>query len=188
LPGWYELAGGAVLPRRGTATVALARGILLVTRGDFVIRRAAATRLSEPDQRLLTLGVGLADGLFVIGDYDGHTTRLDGAGLAAVLSMLPIYHANVRMWLIWPADEPAQEQLRVNLEAFAASSGAMVWAPAMGGAAVLLDSGELAAIDSSGRPTLWWSYPPDPTHDATPKYTTSADGRLVPASSVGAAY
>jgi hypothetical protein len=180
LPGWFELAGGAVLPRTGTATIPFPHGVVLATRSTFPIRRAAAAHLSAPDEYMLTLGVALEDGDFVVGDYDGSTGLRDGAGLAAVLSMLPVYHANVAMWLAWPAGDQARERLRVNLEAFAASCGAIVWAPQTGGTAVLLDSGELAAVDSSGRPTLWWSYPPDTTRDVRLRYTTSADGRLIP--------
>jgi hypothetical protein len=181
LPGWFELAGGAVLPRVGMAVIEMAQGVVLPTRRDHPIRRAAAARLTAPDHHLLTVGVGLAEGAFVVGRYDRRRRRLDGAEFAAALSMLPVYNANVRMWLAWPAGDPARERLRRNLEAFAASCGAIIWAPAIGATAVLLESGGLAAVDRSGRPTLWWSFPPDPTRDYRLRYTTSEDGLLVPA-------
>ncbi len=68
--------------------------------------------------------------------------------------------------------------LHTNLCEFAAYSGAMVWAPSPGGCAILLDSGDLAAMKQDGTVSQWLAYPPDDTRGWKPRFRTSTDGRL----------
>ena len=179
-PSWFELVGSTVLPRSGVVTLPLADGVMVATRSDFPLRRAAAARLTVGHANLSTIGVGIDRGTFVVGDYDGRTTRYGGREFAAVLSMLPIYHADVRMWLAWPDDDAGTIRMHANLCEFAAYSGAMVWAPSPGGCAILLDSGDLAAMKQDGTLSQWLAYAPDDTRGWKPRFRTSAEGRLVP--------
>ncbi len=179
-PSWFELVGSTVIPRSGVVTLPLADGVMVATRSDFLVRRAAAARLTVGHANLSTIGVGVDRGAFVVGDYDGGITRYGGREFAAVLSMLPIYHADVRMWLTWPDDDEGTIRLHTNLCEFAAYSGAMVWAPSPGGCAILLDSGDLAAMKRDGTISQWLAYPPDDTRGWKPRFRTSTDGRLVP--------
>jgi hypothetical protein len=179
-PSWFELVGSTVLPRSGVVTLPLADGVMVATRFDFPVRRALAARLTVGHANLSTIGVGIDRGTFVVGDYDGRITQYGGREFAAVLSMLPIYHADVRMWLAWPEDDAGTVRLHTNLCEFAAYSGAMVWAPSPGGCAILLDSGDLAAMKQGGTISQWLAYPPDDTRGWKPRFRTSAEGRLVP--------
>ncbi len=179
-PSWFELVGSTVVPRSGVVTLPLADGVMVATRSDFLVRRTAAARLTVGHLNLSTIGVGIDLGAFVVGDYDGGVTRYGGRELAAVLSMLPIYHADVRMWLTWPHDDEGTIRLHTNLCEFAAYSGAMVWAPSPGGCAILLDSGDLAAMSQDGTVSQWLAYPPDDTRGWKPRFRTSTDGRLAP--------
>src|SRR4029453_17902957 len=64
LPGWFDLAGGLVLPRSGLATLPLPGGLEFANRDDFVVRRAAAARLGAGHPRLVTVAAAIRDGAF----------------------------------------------------------------------------------------------------------------------------
>ncbi len=80
-PSWFELVGSTVIPRSGVVTLPLADGVMVATRSDFLVRRAAAARLTVGHTNLSTIGVGVDRGAFVVGDYDGGLTRLRRPGV-----------------------------------------------------------------------------------------------------------
>lgn len=177
VPGWFSLVEGRVLPRTGTVALPLpGGGLMLPVREDFVRRRAAAAALRPSDSRLLTVAVGVRSGEFVVGDYDGRSVLCDGLDLASVLASLPLYGADVRMWLSWPESAQDRGQLRRRLTELAEVTGATVWAPVEYGRADLLDGGDLAAVGHDGRPAGWEPYGPVGALD----FESDMDGRLVP--------
>ena len=140
---------------------------------------AAAATLRPGHQGLTTVAVDICAGQFVIGDYDGRTTLGDGQRLAAVLSALPLYRANLRLWLAWPEPSIERRRLRRNLTELADVTGATVWAPRESGWAEVLDGcRDLGAIGSQGDPLGWVAFgPPGP-------FVSDVDGRLVPTGGV----
>ncbi len=177
---WFELVGGLVIPRSGLVALPLPDGgRVLGTRETFVRARAAAVTLRHGHPGLVTLGVQVRSGDFVLGYYDRRTQLVDGTGLAAALSALPLYRANVRLWLRWPTAPGERERLRGNLVDFAEVTGATVWAPAEPGEVVMLDGClDLAALDSLGEPGRWEPYGP------RGPFESDWDGRLAPAGGV----
>ena len=177
---WFELVGGLVVPRTGLVVLPLPDGgRMLGTRETFVRARAAAVTLRHGHPGLVTLGVQVRSGDFVLGYYDRRTQLVDGTGLAAALSALPLYRANVRLWLRWPTAGPDRDRLRSNLADFAEVTGATVWAPVEQGEVVMLDGClDLAALDALGDPGRWEAY------GHTGSFESDLDGRLVPVGGV----
>jgi hypothetical protein len=179
LPGWFELTGGAVLPRRGVVTLPLPGGLAFASRADFVTRRAASARLGPGHPWLTTVAVTVSSGEFVVGDYRDRLAVLSGAELAAMLPAVPLHGQDLRMWLSWPTSRDDQRRLRANLRQLAESTGATVWAPAVGGRAEILGATrDLAALDADGQPGRWEAYRPEPA--GPPRFDTDGDGRLMP--------
>ncbi|MEV0131146.1 hypothetical protein AB0H83_22105, partial [Dactylosporangium sp. NPDC050688] len=174
--GWYELVGGLIVPRHGLVTVPLPDGgRILATRRSFVADRAAAATLRTGHPALITVRVGVRGGDFVLGFYDRRTEVVDGAELAAALATVPLYQANLRMWLSWPEPEAERRRMRANLALLADVTGATVWAPAEPGATAMLDGClDLAVVDPDGRPAWWQSY------GQPGQFESDVDGRLVP--------
>ena len=179
LPGWFDTARGMIVPRTGTVALPLAGGgVMLATRDDFVRRRALAAALRSGHPDVLTVGTAVGSGGFVVGDYRGHTTVRDGPGLAVVLAGLPLYGAELRMWLTWPEPVTERRRLARNLTALAEVTGATVWAPAEGGRAELAeDSRDLRALQANGETIGWQAY----GAVGLAALRSDADGRLVPA-------
>ncbi|WP_432990737.1 hypothetical protein [Dactylosporangium sp. CA-233914] len=183
LPGWYEMARGVVRQRRGVVAAPLPGGITLATRADFVARRAAASELFAGHPELTTIGVAVRGGGFVVGDYTGSYQVADGRRLAAVLSDLPLYGGEVRMWMQWPSDVADRERLDGNLAKFAENTGAIVWAPERSAVTEILDScQDLSATDRTGGPAAWRAYLP--RAGESPRFESDLDGRLSPAGRV----
>ena len=179
MPGWYDTGDGVIRPRTGTVTLPLPGGLMLATRADFVARRAAAATLLPGDAELITIGVAVRSGGFVLGEYDGGHQVVDGRRLAAALAALPLYGAEVRMWITWPADLDEQEMVHRNLSAFAEASGAIVWAPDPEATTEVLDScRDLSVTARDGGPAAWHAYPP--SVGERPRFEPDADGRLSP--------
>ncbi len=189
LPGWFDTTRGMVVPRTGIVALPLAGGgLMLATRRDFVRRRALAAALRPGHPELLTVGMAVRSGGFVVGDYRGQATVCDGPGLAAALSGLPLYGAELRMWLTWP--EPAEERRRLagNLTALAEVTGATVWAPAEGSRAELAeDCRDLRAVRPDGESAGWRPYGTVGSasfRSESASFRSDMDGRLVPAGGV----
>jgi hypothetical protein len=182
--GWFEVIGGLVGARTGLVALPLPDGgRMLATRETFVQERAAAMtiRVGHPD--LVTVGVQVQSGNFVLGFYDRRTVLVDGAGLAAALSDLPLYRAQVRLWLSWPTAAADRRRLQANLTELAEVTGATVWAPDEPGAVVMLDGClDLAAVDSLGEVGRWRPY------GTSGPFESDVDGRLVPAGGVRVAH
>ena len=180
--GWYELVGGLIVPRHGLVTVPLPDGgRILATRRSFVAERAAAAQPRTGHPALITVRVGVRGGDFVLGFYDRRTEVVDGADLAAALATVPLYQANLRMWLSWPEPEAERRRMRVNLALLADATGATVWAPAEPGATAMLDGCLDLAVDPDGRPAWWQSY------GQPGQFESDVDGRLVPIGGVDVA-
>ncbi|MFC0530939.1 hypothetical protein [Phytohabitans kaempferiae] len=184
LPGWFDLVGGLVLTRAGLATLPLPKGLEFVDRSSFVERRAAAARLGRGHSDLVTVAVPTRAGRFQLSTFD-QDDRADpdgygGQDLAAALSSIHLYGGDLRLWLSWPQDAAEHNQLETQLAALAEATGATVWAPAAGGAAVLLHGcRDLSSRDRSGNVARWQDYRPPHAREA-PRFTTDLDGRLVP--------
>ncbi|GAB7042450.1 MULTISPECIES: hypothetical protein [Catenuloplanes] len=183
LPGWFDLAGGLVLPRAGLATLPLPGGLEFANREDFVVRRAAAARLGVGHPDLVTVALATRDGGFRLSTYrPGASTRsrYTGRDVAAALSSIYLYGGDLRLWMRWPEDEANRTHLEAEMAALAEATGATVWAPAPGDEAVLLrGSRDLAARDRSGAVSRWAAFRP-PDAPETGRFTTDRDGRLVP--------
>ena len=178
--GWFDLVGGLVAPRSGLVALPLSGGGRMVaTRETFVRARDAAAALRPGHPGLVTVGVEVRGGDFVLGLYNHRTVLADGVELAAALSALPLYRANLRLWLRWPTTAPDRHHLRGNVELLAEATGATVWVPDEPGGVTMLDGClDLAAIDASGRAQRWRAYgPPGP-------FESDVDGRLVPVGGV----
>ncbi|PYC65533.1 hypothetical protein C7C45_28260 [Micromonospora arborensis] len=179
LPGWYEAAGGLLRPRTGVVTAPLPGGITLATRADFVARRAAAADLAAGHPELTTIGAAVRGGGFVLGDYGGSYQVVGGRRLAAALSEMPLYGAEVRMWIRWPFDGDEQALLHGNLAAFAENTGAIVWAPERNALTEILEScHDLSAADRAGGPAAWRAYLPPAAGSS--RFESDLDGRLSP--------
>ncbi|MEV7986825.1 hypothetical protein [Micromonospora sp. NPDC085948] len=185
LPGWFDLAGGLVLPRSGLATLPLAGGLEFANREDFVVRRAAASRLGVGHPDLMTVALATRAGQFRLSTY-----RLDAAGenpgrysgqdVAAVLSSTYLYGGDLRVWLRWPDDPVQCQRLDAQVTALAEATGATVWTPEIGSEAVLLRGClDLAARDRAGMVARWREYRPPYAAD-TPRFAADRDGRLGP--------
>jgi hypothetical protein len=178
VPGWFDLAGGLVLPRTGPVVLPLpGGGLMFATREDFVARRTAAAALRPGHPGLVTVAVGVRSGQFVVGDYGGRSVQFGGAGLAAALASLPLYGADLRLWLRWPESAPERHRLGRGLTELAEVTGAMVWAPDEQ-SRVELRGGcrDLCAVGADGEPTGWRPY--GPAGEA--HFESDVDGRLVP--------
>ncbi|MFY1672093.1 hypothetical protein ACN27G_19330 [Plantactinospora sp. WMMB334] len=187
LPGWYETAGGVLRPRTGIVAAPLPGGVTLATRADFVARRAAAADLAAGHPELTTIGAVVRGGGFVIGDYTGAYQTVGGRRLAAALSEIPLYGAEVRMWIRWPFDGDEQALLDGNLAAFAENTGAIVWAPERNALTEILEScRDLSAVDRTGGPATWRAYAPPAA--GSPRFESDQDGRLSPVEKVVSTY
>jgi hypothetical protein len=183
LPGWFALCNGQIRPRTGIVSLPLPDGLALVTRADFIARRAAAARLVSAPSGLSTVAVTVRAGAFVIGYYGGGDDVHGGRALAAALADLPLYGTDLRLWLTWPAGRQERQHLSTQLTALAETLDGTVWAPPVGGTArVLPKDGDLVALDESGRPHGWLPHRPA-EHRGRYRFETDAVGRLVPARS-----
>ncbi|MEU8086509.1 hypothetical protein AB0B57_23220 [Micromonospora sp. NPDC049101] len=184
-PGWFDLAGGLVLPRTGLATLPLAGGLEFANREDFVVRRAAAARLGVGHPDLVTVALATRAGQFRLSTYRQDAAgerpgRYSGQDVAAALSATFLYGGDLRLWLRWPDDTAQCARLDAEVTALAEATGATVWTPEVGGEAVLLRGClDLAARDRSGAVTPWREYRP-PHAPGAPRFATDRDGRLVP--------
>ncbi|QLQ36445.1 hypothetical protein [Micromonospora robiginosa] len=180
LPGWFAMEDGLVRPRTGVVNLPLATGVALATRADFVARRATAHRLGATGSELVTVSVTVRAGGFLIGDYSGTQQVRDAGHLAALLGELPLYGADLRLWLTWPSEPDEQAKLVTQAAELAETTGATVWTPPPGGRAELLgDRRDLRALDAAGGVAPWQAHRPryaegPPAVDATP------DGLLAP--------
>ena len=118
---------------------------------------------------------------FLLGDYNAASWLADAPEVAASLATIPLYGANLRLWLSWPKTTDERGRLRSGLAELAELTGATVWAPAEGGAVrVLPDSRDLGAVDRHGRPSVWEAYGPAPVSG----FESDLDGRLVPSGGI----
>ncbi|MFJ6197319.1 hypothetical protein [Micromonospora sp. NPDC092111] len=179
LPGWFAMDDGLVRPRTGVVGLPLPDGLALATRADFVTRRATAHRLGVTSEGLVTVAVTARSGGFLVGNYSGTQQVHRGGQLAALLGDLPLYGADLRLWLTWPSDPDEQAALVAQAVELAETTGATVWTPPPGGRAELVDDQrDLRALDPAGTVAPWQAHRPryaagPATLDAT------ADGRLV---------
>ncbi|MEU1754065.1 hypothetical protein ABZ436_15555 [Micromonospora matsumotoense] len=178
LPGWFAVDDGLVRPRTGVVGLPLPDGLALATRADFVTRRATAHRLGA-STGVVTVAVTARSGGFLVGNYSGTQDVHSGGQLAAVLGDLPLYGADLRLWLTWPSDADEQSRLVAQAVELAETTGATVWTPPAGGRAELIDDRrDLRAFDPAGTVAAWQAHRPryadgPSTLDATP------DGLLV---------
>ncbi|MDR7274253.1 hypothetical protein [Catenuloplanes atrovinosus] len=185
LPGWFDLAGGLVLHRAGLVTLPLPGGLEFANRDDFVLRRAAASRLGLGHPDLVTVALATRGGGFRLTTYRVDRTgdqrgRVSGRDVAAALSSIYLYGGDLRLWLRWPDDTGECTRLETEVAALAESTGATVWAPEPGGQAVLLrGSRDLAARGRDGTVVGWRAYRPPHTPEQD-RFETDLDGRLVP--------
>ncbi|MER7277824.1 hypothetical protein ABT369_25625 [Dactylosporangium sp. NPDC000244] len=179
---WFRLVGEPVLPRTGPVTLRLpGGGLMFATRETFGPDRTAAEAIRPGHPGIVTVCVRVRDGAFVIGEYSGRSRGHDGLHLAAGLAQLPLYGAELRMWLTWPAGGGARARLRDGLLDLADATGGTVWAPREGSRAALLDGcHDLTAIGPDGEPTGWEAF----GAIGRPAYESDVDGRLVPAGGV----
>ncbi|MGC4892293.1 hypothetical protein [Micromonospora sp. DT31] len=179
LPGWFAVQDGLVRPRTGVVNLPLGTGVALATRADFVSRRATAHRLGATAADLVTVSVTARSGGFLIGDYSGTQQVRDAGHLAALLGELPLYGADLRLWLTWPSESDEQAKLVSQATELAETTGATVWTPPPGGRAELVGGDRhLRALDAAGGVAAWQAHRPryadnQPTVHATP------DGRLM---------
>jgi hypothetical protein len=157
LDSWFTFAEGRIRPRNGIASLPLADGVVFTDRDSFVATRSAVASLL--DDSLTTIGVPVEDGRFRLTGWAGEVSALDGPGFAAVLGDRWLYGIDLRLWLSWPRDPSAQSVLRENLASLADALGASVWAPPVGGSALVVD-GELVARDRSGAVAGWQAFHP----------------------------
>ncbi|MFF0234410.1 hypothetical protein [Micromonospora sp. NPDC005254] len=182
LPGWFAMKDGLVRPRTGVVNLPLATGVALATRADFVARRATAHRLGATMSELVTVSVTARSGGFLIGDYSGTQQVRDAGHLAALLGDLPLYGADLRLWLTWPSEPDEQAKLVTQAAELAETTGATVWTPPPGGRAELVgDHHDLRALDAAGGVTQWQAHRPRYA-DSPPAVDATPDGLLVPRS------
>ncbi|MFI2710662.1 hypothetical protein ACH495_11105 [Micromonospora sp. NPDC018662] len=180
LPGWFAVEDGLVRPRTGVVNLPLATGVALATRADFVARRATAHRLGATATELVTVSVTARSGGFLIGDYSGTQQVRDAGHLAALLGELPLYGADLRLWLTWPSEPDEQAKLAAQAAELAETTGATVWTPPPGGRAELVaDHRHLRARDAAGAVAPWQAHRPRYA-DGPPAVHATADGLLVP--------
>ncbi|MDG4771181.1 hypothetical protein [Solwaraspora sp. WMMD792] len=110
LPGWYDLDGGRVRPRRGWATLPLPRGLSFTTREAFPVARAAAARLAGGHPGLATVAFSVDGDTPLLSGYDGVRTAASGTDLAAALAAVPLYGGDLRVWPQVPDHQPASGQ------------------------------------------------------------------------------
>ena len=182
LSGWFLCANGRVRPRTGAVAIPLVDGgLALATRETFVELRGEASTMRPGHPGLLTVAVEIRGGRFLLGDYNAASWLADAPKLAASLATIPLYGANLRLWLSWPKATEERGRLRSGLAELAELTGATVWAPAEGGAVrVLPDSRDLGAVDRHGNPSVWESYGPAPVSG----FESDLDGRLVPSGGI----
>jgi hypothetical protein len=176
LDSWFTFAEGRIRPRNGLAALPLADGVVFTDRDGFVATRAAIDRLFADS--VTTLGAPVENGRFRLTSYAGEVSSLDGAQLAAALGDRWLYGVDLRMWLSWPRDPDGQALLRANLVALADATGASVWAPPVGGAALVVD-GELVARDRDGAVAAWQVFHPAGGRIGAVTLGSDASGRLV---------
>lgn len=174
LPGWFAVDDGLVRPRTGVVGLPLPDGLALATRADFVTRRATAHRLGA-STGVVTVAVTARSGGFLVGDYSGTQDVHGGDRLAALLGDLPLYGADLRLWLTWPSDADEQARLLTQVAELAETTGATVWTPPAGGRVDLVDDRrDLRAFDPAGAVAAWQAHRPRyadgaSTLDATPE-------------------
>ncbi|MEU8372632.1 hypothetical protein AB0C22_05865 [Micromonospora sp. NPDC048894] len=174
LPGWFAVDDGLVRPRTGVVGLPLPDGLALATRADFVTRRATAHRLGA-STGVVTVAVTARSGGFLVGNYSGTQDVHSGGQLAAVLGDLPLYGADLRLWLTWPSDADEQARLVTQVVELAETTGATVWTPPPGGRAELIDDRrDLRSFDPAGAIAAWQAHRPryadgPATLDATPE-------------------
>ncbi|MGX4654699.1 hypothetical protein ACWCHM_13470 [Micromonospora sp. SCSIO 07396] len=174
LPGWFAVGDGLVRPRTGVVGLPLPDGLALATRADFVTRRATAHRLGA-STGVVTVAVTARSGGFLVGTYSGTQDVHSGGQLAALLGDLPLYGADLRLWLTWPSDADEQARLVAEVVELAETTGATVWTPPAGGRAELIDDRrDLRAFDPTGAVARWQAHRPryadgPSTLDATPE-------------------
>lgn len=180
LPGWFAVEDGLVRPRTGVVNLPLPTGVALATRADFVARRATAHRLGATATELVTVSVTARSGGFLIGDYSGTQQVRDAGHLAALLGELPLYGADLRLWLTWPSEPDEQAKLAAQAAELAETTGATVWTPPPGGRAELVaDHRHLRALDAAGGVAPWQAHRPRYA-EGPPGVDATADGLLVP--------
>ncbi|WP_428964153.1 hypothetical protein [Micromonospora fluostatini] len=179
LPGWFAVDEGLVRPRTGVVGLPLPAGLALATRADFVARRATAHRLGGGSEDLVTVAVTARSGGFLVGNYSGTQEVHSGGQLAALLGDLPLYGADLRLWLTWPSDSGEQAKLAEQAAELAETTGATVWTPPPGGRAELIDhQRDLRALDPAGAAVPWQAHRPRYA-DGPPTLAATPDGRLV---------
>ncbi|WP_328346430.1 hypothetical protein [Micromonospora sp. NBC_00421] len=178
LPGWFAVDDGLVRPRTGVVGLPLPDGLALATRADFVTRRATAHRLGA-STGVVTVAVTARSGGFLVGNYSGTQEVHSGGQLAAVLGDLPLYGADLRLWLTWPSDADEQARLVAQAVELAETTGATVWTPPAGGRAELVDDRrDLRAFDPTGAVAAWQAHRPRYA-DGPSTLDATADGLLV---------
>ncbi|MER7167816.1 hypothetical protein ABT336_17320 [Micromonospora sp. NPDC000207] len=179
LPGWFAVTEGLVRPRQGIVGLPLPDGLALATRADFVTRRATAARLGVTAEGLVTVAVTARAGGFLVGNYSGTQEVHSGGQLAALLGDLPLYGADLRLWLNWPSDPGEQALLVEQAMELAEMTGATVWTPPPGGRAELMDDQrDLRALDPAGSATQWQAHHP-PYADGPANLDATPDGLLI---------
>ncbi|MEU4645515.1 hypothetical protein [Micromonospora sp. NPDC023814] len=123
---------------------------------------------------LITIGVRVVAGRFLMGDYSGATSAVDGQ-TGSRASPAAAFGAAVRLWLEWPVDPSEQRRLRAHLLDLADSVGAAVWAPPLGGRAEILEGvRDPAARSRDGGVAKWTCCQPRSVQSG--RFVTDADG------------
>ena len=154
-------AGTSSTDAAALLSLPLAGGLAFTTHADLVTDQAAAAQLSSGHPGLTTLAISVVARGFLLTDPSGRQSVRSGAELASSLGFVPLYGADVRLWLAWPTDSSARDVLENNLYALADTAGATVWTPPAGATVVCLDGcRDLATQDRRGQPRKWLAYQP----------------------------
>jgi hypothetical protein len=160
--------------------IGLAGGVAFTTGQDIDVDRRAAAEVAAGHPGLTTVAVSIRRGRFLVCYRSGRAVEHTGTAFAAELADLPLYGADLRLWLIWPTSHTEQKTLDSNLRELADTTGATVWTPPAGGEVeILAGCRDLAIRDERGEPGRWWGYRPAGVTVAPP-FASDVDGRLVP--------